>query len=286
MAKNRFTFHASRFTSLAGAILLAARAHAQFATSVVAYDSGTGFAAGFTNASAALGTPTSGSSVTPFAPPFSKTQIVSLGTNGSLTLQFDPPIIRNPSNPFGVDFQIFGNSFFGITNGNFSGGGITSGALAGNNTGHTHVEISGDGTNWFTLNPAIAPVVDGAFPTDGSGDPQGPINPALTTNAFAGLSLSGIHSLYNGSAGGSGYQLAWAQDTNGNPVNVPIARFIRMSVQDGRSEVDAVAATRGSANVLAEDFVYNPFTNGWKIFGNTNLFAWDPTNQNIAVTWD
>ncbi len=286
MAKNWFTFYVSRFTALAGLLLAAARVQAQFATSVVAYDSGTGFAAGFTNASAALGAPAAGASVTPFAPPFSKTQIVSLGTNGSLTLQFNPPIIRNPSNPFGVDFQIFGNSFFGITNGNFSGGGITSGALGGNNTGQTRVEISGDGTNWFVLNPALAPIVDSAFPTDGSGDPLVPVNPALTTNDFAGLDLSGIHALYNGSAGGSGYQLAWAQDTNGNPANVPIARFVRMSVVSGRSEVDAVSAVRGSANVFAEDFVNDPFASGWRIFGDTNLFQWDPTNQNIAVTWD
>jgi len=286
MAKNWFTFHVSRFTFLAGLILAAARVQAQFATSVVAYDSGAGFAAGFTNASAALGAPAAGASITPFAPPFSKTQIVSLGTNGSLTLQFNPPIIRNPSNPFGLDFQVFGNSFFGITNGNFSGGGITSGALGGNNTGQTRVEISGDGTNWFVLNPALAPTVDSAFPTDGSGDPLVPVNPALTTNDFAGLGLPGIHTLYNGSAGGSGYQLAWAQDTNGNPVNVPIARFVRMSVLSGRSEVDAVSAVRGSANVLAEDFVNDPFTNGWRIFGDTNLFQWDPTNENIAVTWD
>jgi len=26
--------------------------------------------------------------------------------------------------------------------------------------------------------------------------------------------------------------------------------------------------------------------NGWKIFGDTNLFQWDSTNHNLAVTWD
>jgi|GEM_PF-425146 len=35
-----------------------------------------------------------------------------------------------------------------------------------------------------------------------------------------------------------------------------------------------------------EDFSQNPLVNGWKIFGNTNLFHWNPTNQNIEVTWD
>jgi hypothetical protein len=27
-------------------------------------------------------------------------------------------------------------------------------------------------------------------------------------------------------------------------------------------------------------------TNGWKIFGETNLFAWNSTNQNLEVRWD
>jgi hypothetical protein len=35
-----------------------------------------------------------------------------------------------------------------------------------------------------------------------------------------------------------------------------------------------------------EEFRSNPLTNGWKIFGQTNLFAWNPTNQNLEVRWD
>ena len=37
---------------------------------------------------------------------------------------------------------------------------------------------------------------------------------------------------------------------------------------------------------LTEDFTANPLENGWRIFGNTNLFRWDSANQNLAVTWD
>jgi hypothetical protein len=37
---------------------------------------------------------------------------------------------------------------------------------------------------------------------------------------------------------------------------------------------------------LHEDFSGNPATNGWKVFGQTNLFAWNATNQNLEVTWD
>ena len=40
------------------------------------------------------------------------------------------------------------------------------------------------------------------------------------------------------------------------------------------------------AGSLSEDFSTDPFQNGWKAFGDTNLFHWDSTNHNLAVTWD
>jgi hypothetical protein len=42
----------------------------------------------------------------------------------------------------------------------------------------------------------------------------------------------------------------------------------------------AVAAT------FTEDFSADPATRGWQCFGDTNLFQWDATNQNLRVTWD
>ena len=47
-----------------------------------------------------------------------------------------------------------------------------------------------------------------------------------------------------------------------------------------------VAASVGGAATITEDFSTNPLQNGWQIFGDTNLFQWDSTNQNLAVTWD
>jgi len=41
-----------------------------------------------------------------------------------------------------------------------------------------------------------------------------------------------------------------------------------------------------SAATFTEDFSTNPAARGWHGFGNTNLFAWDSTNQNLRVTWD
>jgi hypothetical protein len=47
-----------------------------------------------------------------------------------------------------------------------------------------------------------------------------------------------------------------------------------------------VAASVCGAATIIEDFSADPLQNGWQIFGDTNLFQWDSTNQNLDVTWD
>ncbi|MFO1512503.1 MAG: hypothetical protein U1F83_06245 [Verrucomicrobiota bacterium] len=40
------------------------------------------------------------------------------------------------------------------------------------------------------------------------------------------------------------------------------------------------------ATTIAENFAANPDSSGWVAYGNTNLFAWNSTNQNLEATWD
>ncbi len=47
-----------------------------------------------------------------------------------------------------------------------------------------------------------------------------------------------------------------------------------------------LSAARCGAVTLTEDFSTDPLQNGWQIFGDTNLFQRNSTNQNLAVTWD
>jgi MYXO-CTERM domain-containing protein len=237
--------------ALAGALFIPAITRAQFASSVVSYNPGTGFVSGFTDPTTALGAPSQinpfGENTDPFNPPYGTNQIVSVGVGGSLTLHLNTPIQHSASNPFGVDFIIFGNTGFQITNDfdlgtfTFVGTPATDGSLFGNNTGSTRVEVSADGVNWFTLNPSLAPIVDGLFPTDGIGNPLLPVNPNLTASDFSGQTLAGIESLYGGSAGGTGFDLAWAQDGLGNGVNLAFADYVRIDVLSGTSEIDAVS---------------------------------------------
>src|SRR5213594_932044 len=238
-----------RFVSALIASCFVVPLNAQFADSIVNYRPGTGLTPGYTNATAALGSPsrqtvdpdpTFGGTfpVDPFSPPYLSSQLVSIGAGGSLTVSFAVPIPNDPSHPLGLDFIIFGNSGFMITNGDFAGGGVTDGSLFGNNGGATRVSVSLDNATYYTLNPALSPTVDGLFPPDGSGDFQRPVDPSLNTAAFAGQGLTGIRALYNGSGGGSGFDLAWAQDGSGNSVNLPSVKFIRVDVLSGKSEID------------------------------------------------
>lgn len=220
-------------------ILVTSTVRAQFANAVLSYERGTGFSPNFTNANAALGAPASGTSISPYAPPFSTSQLVSIGAGGSLTLQLSSPALNNPDNDYGLDFLIFGNSFFITTNGSGANA-RTSGSIFTSSLS-TRVEVSADASTWFTLDASLAPTIGTLFPTDGFGNPAHPVNPELTGADFAGLNLAGIRSLYGGSAGGAGFDLDWARDGEGNNVDLDFANYVRISVLSGRTQIDAVS---------------------------------------------
>ena len=222
-----------------------------FAATVVNYNPGAGAVLGFTNTTAVLGEPSRINPflepTDPFDPPYGRDQILSVGTGGSVTVKFSSPVQNHPKNRFGIDFIIFGNSGFIITNefdfNTFTWVGIpaTDSSLFAANPGVTRVSVSEDGTNYYQLNPALAPVVDTLFPTDGAGDFQTPIDPILTQDDCAGLTLDQIRALYNGSAGGAGYDISWAQDANGRSVRLGTINYVRVDVLSGKSEIDGFA---------------------------------------------
>jgi len=220
---------------------------AQFAAEVSQYNPGSGAAPGYDQPSAALGEPSRstpgefGGPVDPFSSPWQPGQIVSIGTGGSLTVGFQFPVLNSPGNPYGLDFLIFGSAAFLITNGDFSGGGITDGSLFGGAAGPTRVSVSDDGIRFLTLDPARAPLVDGLFPTDGAGDFTRPVPPGLTGEDFNGLGLAGIRALYDGSGGGVGYDLDWARHDDGTPASLDSIRFVRIEVLGDRAEIDALS---------------------------------------------
>ncbi len=250
----------SSLLAIAG-LFVAFTSPAQFADAVVSYSPGTGFQAGFNSPASALGelsrvTPgLYGGPVDPFNPAYLSSQLVSVGTGGSLTVQFNSPVLNRVGNPFGLDFNIFGNAGFIITNEfdlnthTWIGTPATDGSLFGADATATRVSVSADGVNFFTLNPALAPTVDGLSPTDGRGDFALPMNPSLSGTSFAGLDLADIRSRYNGSGGGAGFDIAWAQDGSGNSVSLASISFVRVEVLGGNAEIDGFAVVPEPASL-------------------------------------
>jgi len=54
-------------------------------------------------------------------------------------------------------------------------------------------------------------------------------------------------------------------------------------VLTGASAMFSLSARAGT---LQEDFSTDPAARDWRVFGDTNLFSWDSTNQQLQVTWD
>lgn len=222
---------------------------APFAEAVTDYNPGALRAniASYTNTSSVLGEPsrvtpgTWGGPVDPYNPPYLGGQLLGVGTNGSLTIQLGTPAIDSPSNPHGIDFIVFGGTGFSITNGDFSGGGITDGSVFNPRPGTVRVSVSSDNQTFYTLDASLAPVFDKLYPTDGSGNFNLPVNPVLKGKDFVGKNLDGIRALYAGSAGGTGYDLDWAIDTQGQKVHLDNAQYVRIDVLDGSYEIDGFA---------------------------------------------
>ncbi len=271
-----------------GALLHSCVHAANYAREIVAYEPGHNPGA-LTNAPAALGEPARLTDdplwgiypVDPFSPPYLDSQLVALGDGGSLSVRFDHPVIDDPENPFGLDFLVFGNAFFQLNN----DGTTTTGFLAGTNAGITTISVSPDGAAYYTLAPEWAANPDGWFPTDHAGNPTRPVDPALTAADFAGQDLAGIRRLYDGSSGGTGYDLAWARDGQGNPVQLQFARYIRFDQADGAAQIDAMSAV-SPAPTIYTDFATDPAAEGWFTIGDASLFHWDAGNGNLRVQWD
>jgi hypothetical protein len=51
-----------------------------------------------------------------------------------------------------------------------------------------------------------------------------------------------MRALYRGSAGGTSFDLAWALDANGKPVNLTEASYLRIDVLSGKADIDGFSS--------------------------------------------
>jgi hypothetical protein len=210
-----------------------ARAQDSYADSVVSYTPGTGISTSYEDSNAVLGAPDLSATMT--APAFGNTNIVGVGDGGELTVEFDTPITNDPSgHADGMDFTIFGNQFFTLNG--------TDVSEIYNHTGLT-VWVSQNDVNFYQL---VAPDglphgADDLYPTEGSGNPFLPVRSALSLTNFEGQTSAEALSLYNGSAGGSSYSISWAEDANGNLVDLASISYIMMEGTSGYGYLDAIS---------------------------------------------
>lgn len=212
----------------------------------------------------------------------------------SVTVKFDHVIRDDPANPYGIDFEVFGNTFYvgsgfigdttDMRSYNLVGGAFAEPML---------VSVSPDGTNWYTY--TNGPYCDSTFPTHGFAWDPGqfdattngwtkrrmdftkPVNPALDgVLGASGTTMSAFNALkfYNGSGGGTGFDLAQSGFSS--------IQYIRINAAPGfyAGEVDAFSVVRPA--VLGESLTIAPanLTNG-----NSTLFFQDPGNTHSnAVT--
>ncbi|MBL4697568.1 MAG: hypothetical protein JKX70_01920 [Phycisphaerales bacterium] len=229
-----------------------------YASSVLSYDAGSNSAIGYNDANTALGAAERFTGegifpggVTPFNPAFGTDELVSIGSGGHLDLRFDTAITNDASHAYGIDFIVFSNAGFSDTSwfdadpSNDGTGVIGSNPFIFGAGGEATIQVSNDGTNWFTaaittldLFPTLG-YSDFDLPTPGSigsieTDFTQAMDPSLMLSDLANLSFSQIIDLYNGSGGGVGIDIS---STGLNSAN-----YVRFLNESGEAfEIDAVA---------------------------------------------
>jgi hypothetical protein len=228
-----------------------------FGTRIVAFDGKNGKPSFNTRPELALGPPSS--AATPQVP--DNSGIVSFGWGGSITLAFDRAILNDPLHPGGYDFILYGNSFYvgGNEHVSYQGPGYVEVGLDLNDNG-----VPDPGEPFYLLRgrpdpgaPPRFPLPESLFgaidhrqtmmlgyadvtPTDGRGDPLLPDDPL-------------VDGITPGSAGGDAFDLSWAVDTEGRPVALDHADFIRVThalnvnhplFGPSTTEIDAVSLVR------------------------------------------
>ncbi|MCK4387747.1 MAG: hypothetical protein KAW00_03145, partial [Dehalococcoidia bacterium] len=195
-----------------------------FASEVVGYSADLDGSGDYNNPQDVLGEPAKenpdGTCVSMVCPAWGEGRITTINEGSYIVVKFDHQVADDPDNPFGIDFIVFGNSMYGGEGWVEPGTNMEEHHITGGTSAEpVLVAVSQDGENWY--NYTDGPYGDTEFPTnvyewDRENDQWGdqldftkPVDPSIDSAKFGNMSVADvIDTYYNGSAGGTGFDLA------------------------------------------------------------------------------
>lgn len=149
--------------------------------------------------------------------------ITTIGPGEYITVKFDHKVMDYPLNPYGQDLIVFGNSAIDMVGdqqasdfGNMNALLLTASGIFD----EVLVSVSQDGQNWHSFDSNTGPWGDDLYPTQAyQWDREGaqwtdlemdftkPVDPNLSLADFSGISAADAIDLYDGSGGGTPFDL-------------------------------------------------------------------------------
>ncbi|MGA2093420.1 MAG: dockerin type I domain-containing protein [Sedimentisphaerales bacterium] len=189
-----------------------------------------------------------------------KKVITTLNPGDTITVKFDHKVVDYPGNLYGIDLIVFGNSWFGGAgnindNTNMNTYFLTS--IDQNDFEKVEVSVSQDGSTWYSF--SNGPWADDLYPTQAykwdrtnahwtnkEMDFAKPVDPNLDYTDFVDISAADAIDLYNGSGGGTGYDLRLLADYNNLAIDPNTGyrwiQYVRFTgVAENQGEIDAVS---------------------------------------------
>jgi len=220
-----------------------------WADTLVSYDAGD--ATDYLDSAAALGEPSRTTAAWPSGDesvrmtvaPWQESEVLKIGNGGHLVVAFDDPVLNDPLNPYGIDLLVFMN--LGLASSDWPAnqtiaspvllfGGVI-GRVYVSQDNATWYEVTAPGTMFPTqayLSPEADAWATGALPCDYTL----PVDPGLSLDALAGLTLTQAMVLYDGSGGGMGIDLSGLE---GGTVSLDWISYVKIEGQT--SAIDGLA---------------------------------------------
>lgn len=144
---------------------------------------------------------------------------------GTVVVKMGSPVYADPTHAYGIDFIVYGNSFFVSTGGSVDDDTNLNTYGIGGLYGHpTRISVSQDGVNWYTYGDVQSLLPYNAYKwdrqnaqwTDQAMDQLKPVNPGVYSMlpmtyasgpGGASMSTADALDLYYGASGGTGYSL-------------------------------------------------------------------------------